>query len=224
LAQDLAIKATSDLFARVEETPAVQSLARRLEEGGLLSSDGISQAAQPFFAALLRQLFPKRPIVVVVEDLKLQESFQQDLTTWMGIQSSRLEGFKPGVRNAESQGQDQISGAESDRTHHSAQPFFYPAWEILPHEDRLPHVDVISERLETLTALAQRVITAANRGGGPEISPLAPVIVTSVAALLQRTFSRDALLNGTRTLARGDRVTPFQSWLDTHPGGQILLK
>ena len=31
---------------------------------------------------------------------------------------------------------------------------FYPAWEILPHEGKLPHADVISERLQTLVALS----------------------------------------------------------------------
>src|SRR5207247_1842410 len=53
LAQDLAIPATSELFASVSETPAVQSLARRLENGAVLACEGISQAAQPFLAALL---------------------------------------------------------------------------------------------------------------------------------------------------------------------------
>ena len=66
--------------------------------------------------------------------------------------------------------------------------FFYPAWEILPHESKLPHADVISERLETLVALGQ---------------PSAPLIVANVVALLQRTFAPAALLNGTKTLKRG---------------------
>jgi len=34
----------------------VQSLARRLENGGVLTCAGVSQAAQPFFAALLRKI------------------------------------------------------------------------------------------------------------------------------------------------------------------------
>ena len=33
-------------------------------------------------------------------------------------------------------------------------PLFFPAWEVLPHEKKLPHADVISERLGTLLALA----------------------------------------------------------------------
>src|SRR6187401_1052219 len=83
LAQDASITATSELFARVSQTPAVRSLARRLENGGVLSCAGVAQPAQPFFAALLRQLFPKRPIVVVTDGLKTQEGFQQDLETWL---------------------------------------------------------------------------------------------------------------------------------------------
>ena len=64
-------------------------------------------------------LFPQRPVVVVTENLKTQESFQQDLETWLG-----------------------------------SSPLFYPTWEILPHEGKLPHADVISDRLQTLVALS----------------------------------------------------------------------
>ena len=83
MAQEVVIEATSDLFAQVSETPAVQSLARRLEKGGVLSCAGINAAAQPFLAALLRRSFPQRPILVVTEGLKTQESVQQDITTWL---------------------------------------------------------------------------------------------------------------------------------------------
>ena len=84
MAQKWVIQAASDLFARVSESPAVQSVARRLEKGGVLSCVGINAAAQPFLAALLRRLFPQRLILVVTEGLKRQESFQQDITTWLG--------------------------------------------------------------------------------------------------------------------------------------------
>ena len=40
-----------------------------------------------------------------------------------------------------------------ERRHLSILPF-YPAWEILPHEGKLPHADVISDRLQTLVALS----------------------------------------------------------------------
>ena len=91
MAPKAAEKATSNLFADILKTPAVQSLARRLERGGVLSCAGVSQAAQPFFAALLRELFPKRPIVVVTDSLKTQESFQTDMETWFRVPGS---GFR----------------------------------------------------------------------------------------------------------------------------------
>ena len=105
------------MFADILKAPAVQSLARQLEHGGALPCPGVSPAAQPFFAALLQKLFPQRLLVVVTENLKTQESFQQDLETWR-----------------------------------SAAPLFYPPWEIFPHEGKLPHADVISDRLQTLIA------------------------------------------------------------------------
>src|SRR2546426_1938038 len=93
LAQDSQVSAASSLFARVSQTPAAQSLARRLEGGGALSCAGVAAPAQPFFAALLRKIFPQRPIVVVTDSLKTQESFQQDLETWSKVQNpnSKLE-------------------------------------------------------------------------------------------------------------------------------------
>ena len=141
---------------------------------------------QPFLAALLRDLFPRRTIVAVTEGLKTQESFQQDLSTWLG-----------------------------------AQPLFYPAWEILPHDDRLPHVDVISERLDTLVTLSNGQLTTTNNP--------APVVVTSVVALLQRTFPRALLQEQTRALTRGDRVAPFDlvEWLEERgyePEAQVTQK
>src|SRR5579862_6841973 len=95
LARDTSIPAASSLFAAVSKTPAAQDLLRRVERGGALSCAGISPAAQPFLAAFLRQSFPKRPIVVVTDGLKTQESFQQDIETW-------LQSAEHGVRSAES--------------------------------------------------------------------------------------------------------------------------
>jgi len=96
-------------------------------------------------------------------------------------------------------------------------PLFYPAWEILPHEARLPHADVISERLETLLAMAQ-----------PAASKLPPVI-TNVVALLQRTFTSGELARRTRSLRRGDRIEPLDlvEWLEEQgyePEAQVASK
>jgi hypothetical protein len=146
LAQDSHASAASHLFARVAQTPAVQALARRLETGGALAWSGVSTTAQPFFAALLHHLFPQRPIVLVADNLKTQESFQQDLATWL---AQRRES------KVDSRGQ-QASNASSSPRPSTLDPrlLFYPAWENLPHEGKLPHADVISERLETLVALS----------------------------------------------------------------------
>lgn len=163
----------------------MQALARRLEPGGALSVPGVCASAQPFLAAVLRQIFPRRPIVVVTDNLKTQESFQQDLETWMG-----------------------------------AAPLFYPAWEVLPHENKLPHADVIAERLQTLVRLA------ANSETEPRTAEL---VVTSVAALLQKTFPSDEIRSRTRTLARGDRANPLDliEWLEEQgyePEAQVTHK
>ena len=165
----------------------------------MLSCAGIGVAAHPFLAAWLRHRFPARPIVVVTDGLKTQESFQQDLETW-------LAGKPTALRAADAQ------PAVFDK-----QPLFYPSWEILPHEARLPHVDVISERLQTLVALASAK------------SDQPPLIVTSVIALLQRTFPREALQVQSRKLARGDRLDPLDlvEWLEDQgyePEAQVTQK
>ena len=185
LAQNAAASATSSLFADISKAPAVQSLARRLENGGVLTYAGVSQAAQPFFAALLRKIFPGCPIVVVTDNLKTQESFQQDLETWLG-----------------------------------APPLFYPAWDVLPHEGKLPHADTISDRLQTLVTL---LLDAACN---PQHVPL---VVTSVTALLQKTFPPGEIQKRTRTLARGDKINPLDliKWLEEQscePEAQVTQK
>ena len=102
-------------------------------------------------------------------------------------------------------------------------PLFYPPWEILPHEDRLPHADVISDRLETLISLTHHASRSTKQGPRdhgttdpvPGMQP-GPLVVTSVAALLQRTFPREPLENSIRALRRGERVEPLDlvEWLE----------
>jgi transcription-repair coupling factor (superfamily II helicase) len=188
LTQTLADTPSNELFERVSKLPAVQFLARRLEEGGALSCASISAPAQPFFAALLQRISPRHPIVVVTENLKAQENFQQDLETWMRNDAQPpASGFQPSTLDS--------------------QLLFYPAWEILPHEDKLPHADTISDRLQTLITLA----------GQSQISnPKSQIVVTNVAALLQKTFAPGELKSRTRALNRGDRADPLDlvEWLE----------
>src|SRR5271170_5006482 len=123
--------ATGTLFADWLRIPAGQTLVRRLEAGGLLSFSGITASAHPFLAALIHKQLPQRSLVIVTENLKAQESFQQDLETWLGTEPAAAAA-RP------------VAGPL----------LFYPAWEVLPHEGKLPHADVISDRLETLVTLA----------------------------------------------------------------------
>jgi transcription-repair coupling factor (superfamily II helicase) len=182
----------------------VQSLAQRLEKGGVLSLDGVAAAARPFLVACLRRLCPDRALVVVTENLRAQEQFHQDLTTWQ--QAQRAAETQPSA----SQDGGLIPAAGDE-------PLFYPAWETLPHEGRLPHVDVISERLATLVAL------------DCPTSGRSPLLVTNVVALLQKTLSPDALRSRLRTLRRGERADPLElvEWLEAQgyePEAQVTQK
>ena len=99
---------------------------------------------------------------------------------------------------------------------------FFPAWEILPHESKLPHADVISERLETLIALNTPPTSA------DETLP-APIVVTNVVALQQRTFAPHVISERSRTVKRGDRLDllDFIEWLEAQgyePEAQVNHK
>jgi len=178
------MKPGTQVFASVAHTPAAQALRQRLELGRALSCEDVSASAQPFFAILLQELFPARPVVVVTDGLKTQETFQQDIETWVKFRADDGEVTRP---------------------------LFYPAWETLPHEAKLPHADVISERLETLVALS------AWAGSNPKVrSATLPLVVTSVSALLQRTFQPDHIRERTRVFKKGDHIDPLDlvEWLE----------
>ena len=215
LAQNAAASATSNLFADISKAPSVQRLARRLENGGVLTCAGVSQAAQPFFAALLQKIFPRRTIVIVTDNLKTQESFQQDLETWLSLEST--------VHSPQST----VGKVTSPIAHPPSSPLFYPAWDVLPHEGKLPHADTISDRLQTLVQLSGlSTLNCTPNAFGAQLSTL---VVTSVTALLQKTFPPGELQKRTRTLARGDKINPLDliEWLEEQgcePEAQVTQK
>jgi transcription-repair coupling factor (superfamily II helicase) len=173
------------VFADVQKAPAVQTLAGRVERGGVLAFPGVASSAQPFFAALLQRFFPGRPVVLVAENLKTQESFHQDLETWLHA-AVAPPAPKAAAPPAAAAGFNLL---------------FYPGWEILPHEGKLPHADVISERLQTLVALS----------APPAAGPRPPaLVVTSVFALLQKTFAPAELRSRARHLQRGETIAPLE--------------
>jgi transcription-repair coupling factor (superfamily II helicase) len=197
-----------NLFADIAKAPAVQSLARRLEDGGVLTCAGVCQAAQPFFAVLLQNIFSDRPLILIAPDLKTQENFHQDIETWLDM--SRVSE-KTASANAD---------FSSRLSTLDLRPLFYPAWEILPHEGKLPHADTISDRLQTLVALSNN---SALR------TPHPILVVTSITALLQKTFLPGEIQNRTRSLRRADKVNPLDliEWLEEQgydPEAQVTQK
>jgi transcription-repair coupling factor (superfamily II helicase) len=172
------------LFDRITASPSGQQLAQRLAAGGALSCGGVDAAGWAHLGAALRGQ-TGRTVVLVVNALKVQETLQQDLETWL-----RLMGVE-------------------------APANYFPDWEVLPHEHKLPHADAISERLETLQVLA---------ADGP-----APVITTTVAALMQCTLPPSEVAHRTRTLRLGDRLDPldFVEWLEAQayePEAQVTQR
>jgi transcription-repair coupling factor (superfamily II helicase) len=165
----------------------MQDLQARVERGGSCPVWDVCEASHPFLAALARRMFPGRVTVLVVDGLKVQEGALQDLQTWLGA-----------------------AGVDGG-------PLFYPDWEVLPHESKLPHVDVISDRMSTLLTL---------RGAEPGAGAL---VVTTVAALMQRTFSPSDLAARLRPLRVGDSWDPLDlvEWLEEQgyePEAQVTQK
>lgn len=177
-----------------------------------MSCPGVAPAAQPFLGALLHFLLLGRPVIVVTDNLKTQESVHQDIQTWRRLAA---EGWPSGDAQPANTPARAGGGA-----------LYYPAWETLPHEERLPHADVISERLETLVSLAawEKRDTQAEAQTRPS-----PLIVTSVAALLQKTFPAELLRLRIRQLKRGDNAEPLDliEWLEDQgyePEAQVNQK
>ena len=177
----------------------------------MLACPGVSRAAQPFFAVLLWTIFPGRPFVLVTADLKTQESYQQDVETWLSL-----------GRGAKVESREQKSPAKTGPRPSAldSRPLFYPPWEAFPHEDKLPHADTISDRLETLVTLSAQ----------PEIrNPKSKIIITCVTALLQKTFWPDDLQKRTRALRRGAEINLLDliEWLEAQgyePEAQVTQK
>ncbi len=184
-----------------------------MERGEPLSLSGVHAAAHPFFAAWLHRQFPERPLLVITAGVKAQESFHQDVTTWL------IAEFKVSS--------SQLSALNS-------QPLFFPSWDILPHEPKLPHVDVISERLETLVKLSKvqgpKPKAKAKKSSSSQPSTRnAQLVVANVVALMQRTFAPGMIAARTRTVRRGETVDPLDlvEWLEDEgyePEAQVNAK
>jgi transcription-repair coupling factor (superfamily II helicase) len=187
----------NELFAVVGSAPDFASLLEQAGARGVSAWNGLSRSAHAFVAAVLAWRFPKRAVVLLTDSLKSQEAAHADLGTWLNVAAHR-------------------ETADKDRAHRLV-PRFFPAWDTLPHESKLPHADVISERLESLVAL-----TAPG-------AARAEILVAAVPAVLQRTFALPELTARTRKLRRGDTCNPLDliEWLEEvgyEPETQVTSK
>ncbi|MEY4198744.1 MAG: Transcription-repair-coupling factor, partial [Verrucomicrobiota bacterium] len=211
-----------ELFSRLRHAPAAQGLLRRVESGGALTYGGVTGSGHAFLAAWLHKELPNRPIVLVAENLKAQETLHQDLETWLGGGKQRLEDNGQRIANSLSPAGSAkatpapLSSSLYPLSSPPASLLFFPAWETLPHEDKLPHADVISERLETLVELMRSAECGVQNEDRSRAALDSALITTSITALLQRTFPPTMFAARTRTLRRGERVDPLDliEWLE----------
>jgi transcription-repair coupling factor (superfamily II helicase) len=188
--------ATDQFQVRFSESKLVAALQAELSlEGGVTRAD-FASSAWAFLAALIHRVEPGAPILMVIPGLKQQEALYQDLQTWLVWLASSSKG------NSKEKSKDR---EESDGL---ILPEFFPAWETLPHEAKLSHADVISERLETLLAF---------QGFDPLKNGEAPVTVTNVVALLQKTFPPAEFQRRLKTIKIGQDLDPLDlvEWLES---------
>lgn len=185
---------TADRFeSRFAGKEIAEALRASLDIRGDNGETNLAPSSWPFLAALLHRLEPKVPILLVTSGTKQQENLHQDLQTWQSWLEAR-PNQKPKAKE---------KGEAFDRP----APAFFPAWESLPHEVNPSHADVISERLEALMAL---------QAFGERASEEAPLVVASVAAVLQKTFSPQELARRVKRIQTGQSLNPlnFLEWLE----------
>ncbi|MBO7106906.1 MAG: transcription-repair coupling factor, partial [Verrucomicrobia bacterium] len=142
--------------------------------GSALPLDGVEASALPFLVHWLRCQRADQPILVVTGGTRAQEAFHQDLCAWHSM----------------------------DEEKNGPQPDYFPSWEVLPAEDRLPEADTLGERLKTLLHLREH--------------PEKACIVAQVDSILQKTFSRSNFQERLREVKMGAAVDPLEllDWLE----------
>ena len=177
--------------ARFAKSKLVSALQAELSLQGGSTRTEIASSAWAFLAALIHRIEPGAPILMVIPGLKQQEALFQDFQTWLAWLAASTKGVTK----------------DTGQPERLFSPEFFPAWESLPHEAKLSHADVISERLETLLAFQGFDL-------GERIE--APVTVTNVVALLQKTFPPAEFQRRLKTIKLGQNLDPLDlvEWLE----------
>lgn len=121
---------TDSFQARFATSELVASLRSELANSEALEHADLASSSWAFLAALIHRIEPMAPVLMVSPGLKQQEGLHQDLQTWLAWLGD--------------------ASRETKTTDSPETPEFFPAWETLPHEAKLSHADVISERILSL--------------------------------------------------------------------------
>ncbi len=149
---------------------AWSSILEDFPEGSVLPLDGVDPSAAPFLADQLRRL-GRYSLLAVNGGARNQELFHQDMLSWSSLDS----------KNSNSNG-----------------IYYFPSWEVLPEEERLPEAETLGERLQTLIGL---------RGLRRSSEPAC--VVAQVDSILQKTFSPSCFEQYLCTLKVGEECDPL---------------
>ena len=154
-----------DLFSFTANLPLLRQIID-LPPGSVLPLDGICSHSVPFLVTMLRHL-NNNSFAIVTGGPRSQELFQQDILAWTHLLSENS---------------------------FYREPFYFPSWDILPQEDRLPLSETLGERLQTFQQLVQ------NSQGC--------CLVTQVDSILQKTFSPKEFVSRQRLVQKGQEADP----------------
>ncbi|MDA7915884.1 transcription-repair coupling factor [Verrucomicrobia bacterium] len=187
-----------------------------------LCLDHVAPPAQPFVAWLAARANDQRTVLVVTDGVKQQESVFQDLCSYSqfgsnGVTKTQAPKKKSSKKKKDAELQPAV---ESIPVPVNDDVLLFSGWEVMPNEDRHPHTDVLAERMESLVRLSDAAL-------GKTTFP--SVIVTTIQALLQKTFAPKNLKDRIRLISRGDHMDPLDlvEWLEDQgyePEAQVSQK
>ena len=159
-----------------------------------ISISGVHPAGQPFISVLFQKKYPDYNILIVVDDEKHQENFNSDMSTLLKFFYSDA----------------------SRKNQQSVEPLFFAEWGILPDDGRLPNIDSLNDRLQTLIILTAKDSESFKPSTSKnEITKYGgKIIIASAVSLIQKTISPTILKQWTLNLKVGDKYGPF--WLIEH--------
>lgn len=173
------------------ELPAVMALASSLEKGGVLPITGVCEPAGALVVALMHALAPEQPVLTIVDSLAEAESLARALETW-----HRFLHLKPAACDGPT-------------------AIVFPPWDVSPSEDKLPHPDVIGERLAVLIRLLD---TEAEPRAASARLTTPPVVVSTITSVCQLTWAPARLREQLIELKPGSEADPIElvQWAEHH--------